>query len=69
MLEYVDHLHEHFEHPASVKNGYYVTPMEPGYSVEMKAASMERFEFPGVEGKSWWKSEEARHILEGLRVV
>ncbi|KAK2759362.1 L-galactonate dehydratase [Arachnomyces sp. PD_36] len=69
VLEFVDHLHEHFEHPAKVKGGYYVTPMEPGYSVEMKAASMDRFEFPGVEGKSWWKTEEARPILEGPRVV
>ncbi|KAL5117128.1 L-galactonate dehydratase [Pleosporales sp. CAS-2024a] len=67
VLEYVDHLHEHFEHPSSVKNGYYVTPMEPGYSVEMKAASMEKFSFPGGEG-GWWKSEEARPILEGIKI-
>ncbi|KAF1982708.1 mandelate racemase/muconate lactonizing protein-like protein [Aulographum hederae CBS 113979] len=64
VLEYVDHLHEHFEHPSQVKEGYYVTPMEPGYSVQMKEESMREFGFPGVEG-SWWKSEEARPILEG----
>jgi L-galactonate dehydratase len=69
VLEYVDHLHEHFVHPSSVKDGYYVTPMEPGYSVEMKPDSMDEFEFPGVEGKSWWRSEEAKVILEGPRVV
>ncbi|KAK7542012.1 mandelate racemase/muconate lactonizing enzyme domain-containing protein [Phyllosticta citribraziliensis] len=68
VLEYVDHLHEHFLHPSVIKDGYYVTPTEPGYSVEMKAKSMDRFEFPGKEGVSWWKSEEARSILEGERI-
>lgn len=65
VLEYVDHLHEHFLHPAVVnEGGYYRTPMEPGYSVEMKKESMERFEFPGRDGKGWWKSAEAKGILE-----
>lgn len=65
VLEYVDHLHEHFLYPAVVnEGGYYRTPVEPGYSVEMKKESMEKFGFPGQEGKSWWRSEEARVILE-----
>ncbi|KAL1967042.1 hypothetical protein VTN77DRAFT_3566 [Rasamsonia byssochlamydoides] len=68
LLEYVDHLHEHFEHPASVKDGYIVTPMEPGYSVQMKPESMDRYSFPGEEGKSWWRTPEARVILDGPRV-
>lgn len=67
VLEYVDHLHEHFEHPAVIKDGYYQTPTEAGYSVEMKADSMVQYGFPGVEG-SWWKSEEARPILEGIKI-
>ncbi|KAK0628823.1 enolase C-terminal domain-like protein [Bombardia bombarda] len=67
VLEYVDHLHEHFLHPSVIKDGFYQTPMEPGYSVEMKAESMERFEYPGGE-KSWWRSEEARPILEGVKI-
>jgi len=67
VLEYVDHLHEHFEHPSVIKDGYYQTPMEPGYSVEMKAASMEAYGFPGGPG-GWWKSEEARPILEGEKI-
>ncbi|OAL62019.1 mandelate racemase/muconate lactonizing enzyme [Trichophyton rubrum] len=69
VLEYVDHLHEHFEYPARVRNGYYVTPMEPGYSVQMKAHSMERYSFPGEDGKSWWRSEEAKPVLQRARVV
>lgn len=67
VLEYVDHLHEHFHHPAVIKDGYYQTPMEPGYSVEMKQASMRRFSFPGDEG-SWWQSDEAKGILDGERI-
>lgn len=69
LLEYVDHLHEHFEHPASVKDGYIVTPTEPGYSVQMKPDSMDQYSFPGEAGKSWWTSEEAKVILDGPRVV
>jgi L-galactonate dehydratase len=60
-------LHEHFEHPAVIKDGYYQTPMEAGYSVEMKKESMVQFGFPGEEG-GWWKSEEARPILEGIKI-
>ncbi len=68
VLEYVDHLHEHFEHPAAIKEGFYQTPMEPGYSVQMKEKSMDQFAFPGKDGVSWWKSEEARPILEGEKI-
>jgi len=32
--EFVDHLHEHFVHPARVKSGRYVAPTAPGYSAE-----------------------------------
>ncbi|KAL8788055.1 MAG: hypothetical protein Q9195_007469 [Heterodermia aff. obscurata] len=59
LLEYVDHLHEHFLHPAAVEGGYYRTPGEAGYSVEMKEESMRRFEFPGGPD-GWWQSEEGR---------
>jgi L-galactonate dehydratase len=68
VLEYVDHLHEHFLHPCEVKKGYFVTPMSPGYSVEMKPQSMERYAFPGKDGVSWWKTDEAKPILEGERI-
>lgn len=69
VLEYVDHLHEHFVHPASTDNGFYVTPLAPGYSVEMKAESMDQHEYPGVEGKSWWRSEEAKQIINAPRAL
>jgi L-galactonate dehydratase len=68
VLEYVDHLHEHFFHPSEIKDGYYVTPTSPGYSVEMKPESMDRFSYPGKDGVSWWKSDEAKPILEGQKI-
>jgi L-galactonate dehydratase len=68
VLEYVDHLHEHFFHPSVVKDGHYVTPTEPGYSVEMKPESLDRFEFPGREGVSWWRTDAAKPILEGVKI-
>lgn len=63
MLEYVDSLHEHFLHPSRTRGGYYVTPTEAGYSVEMKPESVERFEFPGEEGVSWWRTDDAEYIV------
>jgi L-galactonate dehydratase len=66
LLEYVDHLHEHFLHPSVIKDGYYTTPREPGYSVEMKQSSMEEFGYPN--GK-FWKSEQAQGILDHLKGV
>lgn len=68
VLEYVDHLHQHFLHPSVIRDGYYQTPMDPGYSVEMRPESMDKYEFPGVEGVSWWRSDEAKPILEGPKV-
>ena len=68
VLEFVDHLHEHFVNPARTVGGYYVTPLEPGYSVELRAESMDRFTFPGEEG-SWWRTEEAVPVLTATRAV
>lgn len=51
IIEYVDHLHEHFIHPVTINNGFYMPPVEPGYSIEMKPESLVDYEFPG--GKIW----------------
>jgi len=51
ILEYVDHLHEHFEHPVVIKNGRYIPPQESGYSITMKDSSLREYEFPG--GNAW----------------
>ena len=51
IIEYVDHLHEHFLDPVVIKNGAYMPPKLPGYSIEMKAESLESYRFP--DGKIW----------------
>ena len=43
MLEYVDHLHEHFVDPVRLKGGRYITPTSPGHSIAMKRESLEMY--------------------------
>nr|WP_321461982.1 enolase C-terminal domain-like protein [uncultured Cohaesibacter sp.] len=51
VLEYVDHLHENFHEPLTVRQGrYYPNPL-PGYGATMKAESLDRFEYPN--GAEW----------------
>lgn len=33
IVEYVDHLHDHFYDPVVIKNGAYMPPKLPGYSI------------------------------------
>ncbi|NUO99333.1 MAG: L-fuconate dehydratase [Nonomuraea sp.] len=49
VIEYVDHLHEHFVHPVVIENGRYIAPEAPGFSAEMHAASIAAHTFPGGE--------------------
>src|SRR5580698_3714284 len=51
VLEYVDHLHEHFVDPVVIRNGRYMPPQLPGYSIEMHAASLDQYHFP--DGAAW----------------
>jgi L-fuconate dehydratase len=51
MVEWVDHLHEHFRYPAVVENGRYRVPRDSGYSIEMLQSSLDEFAFPG--GSAW----------------
>ncbi|HYE98460.1 MAG TPA: enolase C-terminal domain-like protein, partial [Planctomycetota bacterium] len=51
VLEYVDHLHEHFEDPVVIRRGRYVAPRAPGYSITMKPASLETYAYP--DGRAW----------------
>ena len=51
VLEYVDHLHEHFLDPVVIRNGRYMPPQRPGYSIEMHAASLDQYHFP--DGPAW----------------
>jgi len=45
LIEYVDHLHEHFVYPVVMKNGRYMPPGAPGYSITMKPESLEEYDF------------------------
>lgn len=51
MIEYADHLHEHFVAPVEMQGGRYQVPVTPGYSAEMKAESLAEHAFPG--GPVW----------------
>jgi L-fuconate dehydratase len=51
MVEYVDHLHEHFTDPVRTRDGRYVLPSEPGYSARMRTESIAEFSFP--DGPAW----------------
>jgi L-fuconate dehydratase len=54
MIEYVDHLHEHFLDPVVIRRAHYLLPTLPGYSAEMRPESLARFRFP--DGEGWRES-------------
>lgn len=51
IVEYVDHLHEHFVDPVVMRNGRYLLPSAPGYSITMKPASLAAHAYP--DGAVW----------------
>lgn len=51
LVEYVDHLHEHFVDPCVIQNACYMPPLAAGYSITMKAESIEAYSFP--DGSAW----------------
>lgn len=51
VVEYVDHLHEHFVDPVVIRNGHYLPPTAPGYSITMKPESLARYTYP--DGPAW----------------
>jgi L-fuconate dehydratase len=51
VIEFVDHLHEHFLDPVRIANGRYMPPLRPGYSIEMKPESRVTYSYPG--GTFW----------------
>jgi L-fuconate dehydratase len=51
VVEYVDHLHEHFVDPAVIHGGHYLAPSAAGSSITMHPSSMEGFSFP--QGPEW----------------
>ncbi|MEU2243027.1 L-fuconate dehydratase [Streptomyces sp. NPDC018338] len=51
VIEYVDHLHEHFKDPVTLVDGHYTAPVEPGFSSEMHAGSLDTYRYP--DGTFW----------------
>lgn len=51
VIEFVDHLHEHFLDPVRIQDAHYMPPEMPGYSITMKPESLRDYQFP--EGKVW----------------
>ena len=51
VLEYVDHLHEHFTDPVRVTGGHYLAPSAPGFSATLREQSLRDYEFP--HGAVW----------------
>ncbi|MGA0883711.1 MAG: enolase C-terminal domain-like protein [Candidatus Nanopelagicales bacterium] len=53
VVEFVDHLHEHFVVPTVVKNAHYQAPIAPGAGAEIKLESIKEYSFPN--GPVWSK--------------
>ncbi len=57
VIEFVDHLHEHFAHPAVVREGAYTAPLAPGFSADMHPNSLTTYAYP--DG-TFWAADLAR---------
>lgn len=66
MIEYVDHLHEHFAEPVRIVNGRYAAPKLPGTGAEMFSAARTRWEFPAGAG---WQEVGGRAAVTGASRV
>jgi L-fuconate dehydratase len=61
VLEYVDHLHEHFADPVRVTGGRYLAPAAPGLSARLRPESLRSYEFPHG---SVWQQLGGRSLIE-----
>ena len=64
MIEYVDHLHEHFVNPVVIRRGRYMAPLSPGMGARMHAESIAAYRFPA--GHQWkhqdqYPADRSRH--------
>ncbi|MEW2300557.1 L-fuconate dehydratase [Streptomyces sp. NPDC006655] len=51
VIEYVDHLHDHFLDPVVIREGHYTAPTAPGFSAAMRPESVAEYTYPG--GTFW----------------
>ncbi|MCJ8508869.1 L-fuconate dehydratase [Rhizobium lemnae] len=52
VIEYVDHLHEHFLDPCRIENAAYMPPSMPGFSIEMKPETLVQFQFAATKAST-----------------
>lgn len=53
IVEFVDHLHEHFIVPTEIQNGSYIAPLQPGAGAELHQVSIDTYQFPNG---TYWKN-------------
>ncbi|MGW0818144.1 enolase C-terminal domain-like protein [Streptomyces viridiviolaceus] len=58
VIEYVDHLHDHFVDPVMIREGHYTAPTAPGFSAAMRPESIARYTYPG--GTFWAADRNTR---------
>jgi L-fuconate dehydratase len=51
VVEFVDHLHEHFVDPVRIRKGHYLLPEKPGYSIEIFPETLRDYSYP--DGRIW----------------
>ncbi|WP_330285642.1 L-fuconate dehydratase [Streptomyces sp. NBC_00576] len=51
VIEFVDHLHEHFIAPVVMRDGHYTAPLAPGFSATMREESIAEYRYP--DGMFW----------------
>ncbi len=51
VIEYVDHLHQHFVDPVVMRAGHYTAPLAPGFSATMREESIAEYRYP--DGTFW----------------
>lgn len=51
VIEYVDHLHEHFVEPVRIADGHYLAPVLPGLGAQMHQETLDAYKYP--DGPVW----------------
>ena len=54
VVEFVDHLHQHFVEPVQISGGHYMAPQRAGSGAEMHQSSIDEYSFPNG---TYWKNE------------
>ena len=61
VIEYADHLHEHFVTPCEIKNGAYMPPTAPGFGVQLNQSAIDQYQYPNG---SEWQERLATHSTQ-----